>query len=66
MTTTTYTVPKIHCAHCAMTIREEVSEVPGVEAVDVDVDSKVVVVRGESVEDAAVREALANAGYEPA
>jgi copper chaperone CopZ len=49
-----------------MTIREEVSEVPGVEAVDVDVDSKVVVVRGESVEDAAVREALANAGYEPA
>ena len=26
-----YTVPAIHCEHCAMSIREEVTEVPGVE-----------------------------------
>ena len=32
--TIVYTVPAIHCAHCAMSIREEVSEVEGVEDVD--------------------------------
>jgi copper chaperone CopZ len=61
-----YTVPKIHCAHCAMTIKEEVSEVQGVEDVLVDVDSKVVVVRGTDVADGDVRKALAEAGYEAA
>lgn len=65
-TNTEYTVPKIHCAHCAMTIKEEVSEVEGVEEVLVDVDSKVVVVRGTDVADAEVRSALAEAGYEAA
>ena len=35
--TQTYSVPAIHCAHCAMSIREEVSEVEGVEKVDVGV-----------------------------
>lgn len=58
----TYTVPAIHCDHCAMTIREEVGEVAGVEAVEVDVGAKVVAVRG-AFEDAAVRAALREAGY---
>jgi len=31
--TITYSVPGIHCAHCGMSIREEVSEVEGVEAI---------------------------------
>ena len=42
--TVTYSVPAIHCEHCAMSIREEVSEVEGVETVAVDLDSKVVTV----------------------
>jgi copper chaperone CopZ len=29
--TLTYNVPEIHCAHCAMSIREEISGVDGVE-----------------------------------
>ena len=29
--TVTYSVPAIHCAHCAMSIREEISEVQGVD-----------------------------------
>jgi copper chaperone len=62
----TYSVPAIHCAHCAMSIREEVSEVEGVEAVDVDLETKLVVVRGESLDDAAVRAAISEAGYEAA
>lgn len=64
--TITYTVPKIHCGHCATSISEEVSEVAGVEAVDVDLDTKVVTIRGESLVDADLREAIREAGYEAA
>ena len=64
--TVTYDVPAVHCAHCAMSIREEVSEVEGVEDVDVDLETKVVTVRGSALDDAALREAIAEAGYEAA
>ena len=66
METMTYSVPAIHCAHCAMSIREEVSEVDGVEDVVVDLETKLVTVSGDGVEDAAVRSAIAEAGYEAA
>jgi copper chaperone len=62
----TYEVPAIHCAHCAMSIREEVSEVEGVEVVDVDLDTKVVTVSGRDLDDSALRAAIAEAGYEAA
>jgi copper chaperone len=62
----TYNVPKIHCAHCGASIKEEVSEVSGVESVDVDVDTKVVTIRGESLDDEALRGAIEEAGYEAA
>ena len=62
--TLTYEVPAIHCAHCAMSIREEVSEVAGVERVDVDLDGKVVTVSGRDLDDAALRAAIVDAGYE--
>jgi len=64
--TVTYSVPAIHCAHCATSIREEVSEVEGVEDVAVDLDSKVVTVRGSDLDDAALRGAIVEAGYEAA
>lgn len=64
--TVAYSVPAIHCAHCAMSIREEVSEVEGVEDVDVDLDSKVVTIRGLELDDAELRAAIAEAGYEAA
>jgi len=64
--TVTYTVPAIHCGHCAMSIREEVSEVDGVEDVAVDLDSKVVTVRGLELDDTALRVAIVKAGYEAA
>jgi copper chaperone len=62
----TYTVPAIHCDHCAMSIREEVSEVEGVENVGVDVESKVVTISGRELDDAALRAAIEEAGYEAA
>jgi len=64
--TITYAVPAIHCEHCAMSIREEVTEVPGVEDVDVDLDAKTVKVAGEGVSDELVRAAIGDAGYEVA
>ena len=64
--TITYTVPGIHCNHCALSIKEEVSEVAGVDAVEVDIDAKVVTIRGEALSDEALRAAIAEAGYQAA
>jgi copper chaperone len=64
--TVTYTVPAIHCAHCATSIREEVYEVEGVEDVAVDLDTKLVTVSGRDLDDAALRAAIEEAGYEAA
>jgi copper chaperone CopZ len=49
-----------------MSIREEVSEVAGVDEGDVDLETKLVVVRGQGLVDTALREAIAEAGYEAA
>ena len=56
--TVTYIVPAIHCAHCAASIREEVSDVEGVD--------EVVTVSGSDLDDAALRAAIVEAGYEAA
>ena len=64
MNETTYTVPGMHCAHCERAVGSELREVAGVESVDVDLDTKLVVVRGEALNDAALRAAIAEAGYE--
>ena len=64
--TLTYTVPAIHCAHCGMSIREEVSEVDGVESVDVDLETKVVTIHGSELSDEKLRAAIQEAGYEAA
>jgi copper chaperone len=61
-----YSVPGVHCAHCSAAITAEVSKVAGVERVDVDLAEKVVSVRGAGVSDTAVRDAIAEAGYDVA
>ena len=64
--TLSYNVPAIHCNHCAASIKEEVAAVDGVEAVDVDLEGKVVTIRGAALDDAALRAAIEEAGYEAA
>jgi copper chaperone CopZ len=64
--TITYSVPAVHCAHCAASIREEVSEVEGVDDVEVDLDTKAVTIRGRELDDSALRAAIVEAGYEAA
>ena len=61
-----YSVPAMHCGSCKAAVAEEVQEVPGVELVEIDLETKAVVVHGDGVDDAAVRAAIAEAGYEVA
>lgn len=66
MDETTYSVPGMHCAHCERAVKDQVARVEGVDEVAVDLDAKRVTVRGEHLDDAAVRAAIAEAGYEAA
>jgi copper chaperone len=61
-----YAVQGMTCAHCVLSVREEVSEVDGVHAVDVDLASARLTVAGEDISDEAIRTAVAEAGYEVA
>jgi copper chaperone CopZ len=58
-----YRVEGMTCAHCVLSVREEVSEIPGVESVDVDLTSGRMTVLGDHLGDDAVRAAVAEAGY---
>ncbi|HUH15370.1 MAG TPA: heavy-metal-associated domain-containing protein [Gaiellaceae bacterium] len=62
----TYTVSGMSCGHCKSAVESEVGRVPGVEFVEADLDTKLVVVRGEGLEDGALRAAIDEAGYEAA
>jgi copper ion binding protein len=63
--TITYSVPGISCGHCRTAITGEVGRLPGVSAVEVDLDAKRVTVTG-AVDDRAVRDAIDDAGYDVA
>jgi copper chaperone CopZ len=62
--TLTYMVTGMSCAHCKAAVKEELLATRSVEAVDVDLDAKEVVVTGEALDDAALRAAIVEAGYE--
>ena len=52
------------CSHCVAAVSEEVTKVTGVAAVDVDLATQLVRVRGLGVDDAAVVAAIDEAGYD--
>lgn len=62
--TATYSVPGISCDHCKRAIEGEVTKVAGVTEVAIDVAAKTVQVSGG--DDAAIRAAIDEAGYEVA
>ena len=63
--TATYTVTGMTCGHCVSAVTEEVSQVPGVTAVDVDLATGGLTVTSEQpVDETAVRAAVEEAGYE--
>lgn len=57
-----YTVAGMTRQHWVLSVTEEVSEVPGVQDVDVDLAAGRLVVRGDAG-DEAIRAAVAEAGY---
>ena len=65
--TATYTVTGMTCGHCVASVTEEVQEIPGVENVDVDLPTgAVTVTSAEPLDDAAIKAAVEEAGYQVA
>ena len=64
--TMTYRVPGMSCEHCERAVRAEIGSVTGVDEVAVDLDTKLVTVTGDGLEDVALRAAIEEAGYEVA
>ena len=64
--TVAYRVPGMTCEHCKAAVTQELSAVAGVVSVAVDLDSKLVRVSGDSLDDDALRAAIDEAGYEVA
>lgn len=65
MTEHKYRVPAITCDHCVNAITQELSKIPGVQLVDVNVATKVVTVGAdETVTDTQLRAGIEEAGYD--
>ena len=58
-----YIVHGMTCAHCVMSVREEVAEITGVSAVHVDLASGRLTVTGDKLDDRAITAAVEEAGY---
>jgi len=68
MTTQTYSVTGMTCGHCASSVTEEISRLVGVQDVKIDLvaggTSAAHVTSESALDEAAVREAVDEAGYE--
>jgi len=65
MTVSTYAITGMTCGHCAQAVTEELSQLPGVEAVRVDLASgQAEVSSAAPLDGAAVRAAVEEAGYQ--
>ncbi|MDP4505418.1 heavy-metal-associated domain-containing protein [Nonomuraea turcica] len=65
MTSATYTVSGMTCGHCVGSVKSEVGKIAGVTAVDVDLATGKVTVTGHApIDEALVRDAVEEAGYE--
>ena len=59
-----YQVTGMTCGHCEMSVREEVSELPGVQTVEVSAQTGRLVIGSDAeLDDQAVLAAVADAGY---
>ena len=62
--TSTYTVTGMTCEHCVASVTEEITELDGVEGVDVTLASgEVTVTSSQPLDPAAVQAAVEEAGY---
>ncbi|MGH3370761.1 MAG: heavy-metal-associated domain-containing protein [Nocardioidaceae bacterium] len=64
-TTRTFTVTGMTCGHCVSSVTEEVQEIPGVEDVDVVLETgRLTVTSQEPIDETAVKAAVEEAGYQ--
>ncbi|WP_106848396.1 heavy-metal-associated domain-containing protein [Blastococcus sp. Marseille-P5729] len=63
MATQNFTVTGMTCGHCVASVTEEVSEVDGVQKVDVQLDGGTLTVEGDA-DSQAIIDAVSEAGYE--
>ena len=64
-TTQTYTVTGMTCGHCVSSVTEEVQEISGVEKIDIVLETgSLTITSAEPVDDAAVKTAVEEAGYQ--
>jgi copper chaperone CopZ len=64
MSTQTFTVTGMTCSHCAASVTEEISEIDGVQDVDVVVETGAVTVTSTApLDESDVRAAVEEAGY---
>jgi copper chaperone len=61
-----FVVEGMACEHCRSSVSAAVQQLAGVETVEVDLASKDVTVSGSGLDDAAIRAAIVNAGYDVA
>lgn len=66
MTEITISVPSMSCEHCKHSVSSVLEQVSGVDSVDVDLETKLVTIRGGTLDDTALRAAIEEAGYEAA
>ena len=60
-----YTVTGMTCGHCVASVTEEVQEIPGVEGVDVVLETGALTVSSSRpVDESAIRAAVEEAGYQ--
>jgi len=64
MSTLTFSVPGMTCGNCVNHVTTELTAVSGVDTVDIDLDTKAVIVTGSSLDKAALAAAVEEAGYE--
>jgi copper chaperone CopZ len=64
--TLTFKVPGMTCGHCEAAVKQEVGAVVGVTGVDVDLDTKDVVVTGVALDRDSIVAAIDEAGYDVA
>jgi len=64
MSIATYTVTGMTCGHCVSSVTEEVSALPGVTDVQVELETGRLTVTGDAAQDSsAVQDAVEEAGY---
>ena len=64
MNTVTYNIPNISCGHCVHTIKMEVGDLPGVEAVDANVETKIATITfGDPATEDSIKSLLTEINY---